>query len=247
MKTICISNQKGGVGKTTTAANLAHGLALRGRHVLLVDVDPQGSLASILGVDQGPGLFDLLVSRRPLREVSTQAREQLWLIPGNKRTGTAQAMLNYEHADLGTLGAALAGQQNGGPDFVILDTAPSVSDLQAMAIWAADLVLIPTACDFLAGEGVAALVETMDKLKKRGWAGRLFGVQPTFYDDVTNESKLNLADLRGAFGDLVLEPIHRATVLRRCAAEGQTIFEVDPKSRAAVEYSRLVDKVLSDA
>jgi chromosome partitioning protein len=133
---------------------------------------------------------------------------------------------------------------NGGPDFVILDTAPSVGRLQEMALWMADLVVIPSAVDFLSSAGIADLVGELAQLQAEGWKGSLLGVLPTFYDEVTNESKTNLTELQEAFGELVLPPIHRATALRECTAEGKTIFEFAPKSRAAEEYSALVWSVL---
>ena len=98
-KVITVSNRKGGVGKTTTAVNLGHGLALKGKPVLLVDVDPQGHIAPALGLEQEPGLFDLLVGSRSLRETVRRARENLWIVPGNQRTATAEAMLIYEKAE----------------------------------------------------------------------------------------------------------------------------------------------------
>jgi len=249
MKIITVANQKGGVAKTTTAVNLAHGLAYRGQEVLLVDVDPQGQCASALGLRQEPGVFDLLVSSKPLRDVlRTTGRQRLYLIPGDKRTATAQTLLTLERpGEIGLLLEALRSGLNGnGPDYVVMDTAPSVGGLQEMALWSADGVIIPSATDGLAIEGVAEIVATLDRLAQRHqWQGAILGVLPTFYDDVTRESQTVLADLRKSLGDeLVLAPIHRATALRECAANGQTIFEWDAKGRAAQEYAHLVWKVV---
>jgi chromosome partitioning protein len=243
-KVITVSNRKGGVAKTTTTVALGHGLALRGKSVLLVDVDPQGHVAPSLGLEQEPGLFDLLVARVSLRNVTRQARPDLWVVPGNPRTATAQMVLIAEGAEADTLTGALQGSVNGGPDYIILDTAPSVGRLQEMALWMADLVVIPSAVDFLSSYGIADLVQELSNLREEGWKGTLLGVLPTFHDQVTRESKANLAELRGTFGDMVLPPIHRATALRECAAEGRTIFEFAPKSRAAEEYAALVWSVL---
>ena len=115
-KVITVSNRKGGVAKTTTTVTLGHGLALRGKSVLLVDVDPQGHVAPSLGLEQEPGLFDLLVARVSLRNVTRQARPDLWVVPGNPRTATAQTVLIAEGADAGTLSGVLQGSVNGGPD-----------------------------------------------------------------------------------------------------------------------------------
>ncbi len=249
MKIIAVANQKGGVGKTTTTVNVAHGLACRGKEVLLVDVDPQGQCASALGLRREPGVFDLLVSAKPLRDVlRTTGRQRLYLIPGDKRTATAQTLLTLERpGEIGLLMEALhSGLNCSDPDYIVMDTAPSVGGLQEMALWAADGVLIPSATDALSTEGVAEIVATLERLAQRHrWQGNIMGVLPTFYDDVTRESQTVLADLRKSLGDeLVLDPIHRATALRECAANGQTIYEWDSKSRAAQEYAHLVWKVV---
>jgi len=248
MHIIAVGNQKGGVGKTTTAVTLAHGLAVKGREVLLVDADPQGHCAVFLSRPQEPGLFDLLVAEAPLRDVvRTTGRPRLWLLPGNKRSSTAAAVLEAERAGIDTLRQALIDRFNGSaPDYVILDTPPSVGagGLQEMALFAADSVLIPVAVDFAAVVGALQLAETMKRLRGHGWQGGILGVLPTFYDERTRESQENLEELRRRFGELVLPPIHRATVLRECSAAGRTIFEFAPKSRAAEEYARLVWEVL---
>lgn len=243
-QTICIANRKGGTGKTTTVISLAHGLALKGKRVLIVDVDPQGHVAPALNLEQEPGLFDLLVSGRSLRNVTRLARPDLWIVPGNQRTATAEGVLIMERAGLNALAKVIRGSVNGGLDYIILDTAPSVGELQKMALFMSGLVIIPSAVDYLSTQGVSTLVAELDDLKGQGWKGAILGVLPTFFDDVTRESQANLDDLKEALGDLVLDPIHRATVLRECAAEGKTVFELAPKSRAAEQYAALVWRVL---
>lgn len=245
-KIITIANQKGGVAKTTTAVILAHGLAIRGHQTLLLDLDPQGQCASALGLLQEPGVFNLLVGGQHLADVTrTTGRANLTLIPGDKRTATAQIVLNAEGFNLAMIRNELRPALRNGLDTVIIDTAPSVGGLQEAALFAADLVVIPTAVDYLATEGVAGVIETLLTLeKKQGWQGAVLGVLPTFYDDITNESAATLADLRETFGTgVILQPIHRATVLRECASEGVTIWEKAAKSRAAAEYAGLVWRV----
>lgn len=247
MKVIVVANRKGGVGKTTTVVSLGHGLAMKGKNVLLVDVDPQGHVATALGMDPEPGLFDLLVGGARLYNVTRQARDRLWVLPGTARTATAQTVLVVEGAPDDTLNRAIRRDVNAKLDYIILDTSPSVGRLQEMALWMADLVVVPTAVDFLSSTGIVDLVRELRELKAtKAWRGRLFGILPTFHDDVTNESRANLDELTAKFGDLVLPPVHRATVLRECTALGQTVFEAAPASRAATEYASLVWKVLDE-
>lgn len=244
-KIITIANQKGGVGKTTTVVNLGHGLAIQGRETLILDLDPQGQCASALGLAHEPGVFNLLAAGQTLADVTrTTGRRQLALIPGDKRTATAQIVLNAEGFELDIIKRLLRPALRNGLDLVVVDTAPSVGGLQEAALFAADLVIIPSAVDYLAAEGVVKVLETIETLAKRGWPGQILGILPTFYDEVTRESETILADLKKTFGaDLVLSPVHRASVLRECPPEGKTIWEMAPRSRSAEEYSNLVWRV----
>jgi len=242
--TIAIANQKGGVGKTTTAVTMGHGLAIKNYSVLVVDLDPQGQCASHLGVAQSDGVFNLLVNDPPLRDVvKTTGRPGLWLLPGSKKTKTAEGVMLLERRGVDTLAAILSERVNGERlHYLVLDTAPSAGGLQENALYACDLLVIPSAVDFLSLEGVAQVIKTLKSLRRP--APPLVRILPTFFDEVTRESKTNLAQLRKAFGDAILAPIHRAAVLRECPALGLTIFEHDGESRAAQEYGALVWEVL---
>lgn len=242
---ITIANQKGGVGKTTTAVTLAHALAIKNHETLLVDLDPQGQCASALGLLSESGIFNLLVGGQTLRDVTrTTGRQRLSLIPGDKRTATAQLVLNAEGFDLSVIRDTLRPAQRAGVRMVVIDTAPSVGGLQEAALFASDLVIIPTAADYLATEGVSRVLETIEILAKRGWQGAVLGILPTFYDNVTRESRQTLADLKKTLGDgAILPVVHRATILRECSSEGVTIWERNPEHRAAQEYSALVWRV----
>jgi chromosome partitioning protein len=252
---IAVANQKGGVGKTTTAVSLAHGLALKNREVLLVDLDPQGQSAVSLGMKAEPGTYYLLTP--PPGGVITvmqwlrEAREHLWLIPGDISTNASQALINAEGRPVSYIADQLRPLVKNGLDldYIIFDTAPSVGGIQERAIWAADLALVPAATEFLAADGVRKIYDAMAKLKKeQGWAGRILGILPTFYDEQTRESRIQLDEYREIFNDLMLSPIHRTTVLRECPAEGRTIFEIDATTdsaqRAVQEYRAVVEYVL---
>lgn len=246
-KTITIANQKGGVGKTTTAVNLAHGLVLKGKRVLLVDLDPQGQCATILGLKQEPGAFNLLIADQKSDQVIRLTdRENLYVVLGDKKTATAQTVLGVQRTPISfTHGKLIPAAKKDNLDYVIIDTSPSVGELQEQAIWAANGVLIPCAVDYLATDGVFSIAGTIKRIHDEfDWGGSIVGILPTFYDEVTRESKANLLDLEDRFEKLMLKPIHRATVLRECAVEGKTIFELDATSRAAQEYGSLVEFVI---
>lgn len=243
--TITIANQKGGVGKTTTAVTLAHGLGLRDRRVLLIDLDPQGQCATSLGLQQEPGVFNALVAKMDIQQwLRITDRQNLELLPGNRSTATAQIVMNAEQRPINAIKQMLK-PLFGAYDYIILDTAPSVGGIQERAIFAADLVLIPTAVDFLAMEGLAQISTMLRDLRdKQQWQGRLAGILPTFYDERTNESQKSLSELREVFKETALSPIHRATVLRECAAEGKTVLEFAPQSRSSQEYETLTSTLI---
>ena len=243
---IAVANQKGGVGKTTTVVTLAHGLALKGSPTLVVDLDPQGQCASGLGLEQEDGVFRLLVNHSPLRDVvRTTGRDGLWLLPGNKRTKTAETIMVIEGQGVKTLGEILGTRINGGLHYVVLDTAPSAGGLQENALFVADILVVPSAMDHLSLEGVREVLTTLRALKRP--SPPILRILPTFHDEITKESAVNLERLQDAFGEAVMEPIHRAVALRECPSAGKTIFEHAPKSRAATEYAKLVWEALDHA
>jgi chromosome partitioning protein len=246
-KVICIANQKGGVGKTTTAVSLAHGLALKGKQVLLIDLDPQGQSATALGRSPEPGVFYLLTMGTSPQEttfvqswVRSSGREGLYLYPGDQQTMAAQTVLNAQNQPVSSIRNSISRFFKEGLHYIIFDTAPSVGGIQERAVWASDLVIVPTATEFLSSDGVSKVLRMMSILQqKKHWKGALLGILPTFFDEKTRESKITMESLQERFGQNMLPPIHRATILRECAANGQTIFEADPDSRAATEYQML--------
>jgi chromosome partitioning protein len=243
-KTITVTNQKGGVGKTTSVIHLAHGLALAGHRVLVVDLDPQGQVAIALDIEQTSSVFSLLIGEQPPASLVANAREWLAVITGNKRTATAQSTMaadpTYYPLDyLARVLKPVAAHY----DYIIFDTSPSVGGLQERAIWASDWVLIPSATEYLSLTGISDTVSTLKNLANRGWAGKLLGILPTFYDEQTRQSQESLEHLAQNFSAVLLSPIHRATLLRECAAEGKTAFEKDASSRAAKQYQTLVKKM----
>ncbi len=248
-KVVVVANQKGGVGKTTTAVSVAAGLALQGKDTWLVDVDPQGQVSEALGMPESNAVFDLLVNGRPAAElVQDTGRPHLWVIPGSKRTATAQQVLLTEGSILEAIAGALQIKGDGGPDYIIVDTAPSLGGLQESALYAGDLVILPCKADYLSSDGIVKIMQTIGKLaNSHGWRGSILGILPTFYESTTRESRVTVEDLRQSFGFVgVLDAIHRTVALSECAGEGKTIFEwyqvrrTAEAKRAAAEYAKLV-------
>lgn len=241
---LTITNQKGGVAKTTTSVSVGHELARRGYKTLIVDLDPQGQDALALELEPYPGVFSLLVTQgAPETYIRPTGRENLDIIGGDRTTGTAQIVLSAENRPISAIADVIKPLRER-YEWILFDTAPSVGGLQERAIFAADLVLVPTACEFLSSDGVSQVLDLLRRLRNQGWRGGLMGILPTMYDERTTESRTTLSQLQGAFPEHTLPPIHRATVFRELAARGQTIFEYLPDSRAAQQYSALTDTVL---
>ena len=240
MKIITIAADKGGTGKTTSTLSMAGEVSLRGRRCLIVDFDPQGQCAVALGLTQESGVFNLLVNTTfdAHQWIRPTGREGLDIIPGDRMTATAQIVINAENRGIDTIRKLLNPLKE--YDYVFLDTAPSVGGVQERAIFAADLVLIPSACEFMSTNGLGQTMDLLTTLQsKHNWPGKLLGILPTFFDEQTSESKTTLDELKRNFGDAVLPPIHRATILREAPAEGKIVYELDPQHRATREYYTL--------
>jgi len=230
---IAIANQKGGVGKTTTAVTLAHGMALRGYRVLLVDLDTQGNVADSLGLEREPGLYRLLVEKLPVAEViSPSRRPGLELILGDKTTVEAKQFLVGQNFREFALQRVLSDLDY---DFILLDCPPSVDIIQIAAFVATDLFLVPTKLDQLALVGVRDVLNTVAALRDTlpgACRATLLGILPTFWDRVTKETHIQLTNLVKQFGKLVYPPIPQDTRCRVAPAHGQTLWEFAPSTRA---------------
>jgi chromosome partitioning protein len=232
---MAIANQKGGVGKTTTAVTLAHGLALRGYRSLLIDLDPQGNVSDCLKLPAGNDLFALLAPGNELalkNGVSLSGRENLDVIRSDKRTVTLKLMLAGLDMREYVLDDLLKKHDY---DVVLLDCAPSVDVLMTAAIVAADYLLIPTRLDQLSAKGIRDLLQSLDSLKRIATC-TLGAIIPTFYDRQTNESYLQLRHLVQSFGEAVWPPIPQDTVCREAARFGMTLWEYAPLTRSVIGY-----------
>ncbi len=211
--TIAILNQKGGVGKTTTAVTLASGLARKGIRALLIDLDTQGNVADSLGLAHGDELRQLLSPElHCLLEVAVfpSGLDRLDVIRSDKSTAALKQTLAGMTLREYVLADALQGSRY---DVIILDCAPSVDLLHFAALVAADYLLIPTRLDKLAVNGVRDALQTLATLKRISHC-QVAGILPTFYERVTLESHEQLVHLARTFGRLVLPPIPQDTQCR---------------------------------
>lgn len=230
---LTIVNQKGGVGKTTTAVTLASGLAAHGQRVLLVDLDSQGNVCDALGLKKTPGLHRLLVARAPWREVIIPSgRDCLDVLPGDKSTVEVKQFLAAMNFREQALASALR-REHRQYDHILFDLAPSLDVLHIAALVAADAVLVPTRLDHLGVVGVNDALTSLAALKQGGVEPpRFLGVLPTFWDRTTVESEYQLNHLAGTFAGKLWPPIPVDVKAREAPAHGETLWEYAPSCRA---------------
>ncbi len=243
-RTLCIANQKGGVGKTTTAVNLAAALARTGNSTLLIDMDPQCNATSGLGykpVDRHP-----LVAEGAIRHAVIDTRiEGLDLLPGsrsfndvdklaNNESSTTKAVI--EHLTFGT----------GLYDFVLLDCPPSLGGLTRAALSAASEVLMPIQCEYFAMEGLSQMIEVIrNVMKQRPGQLEFGGILLTMYDDTLELTSEVDIEVREFFGEIVFDTVvPRDVNVTESPGHGQCVLEYAPRSRGTRAYIELCMEVL---
>ncbi len=246
--TIALANQKGGVGKTTSAVNIAVELSRRDARVLLVDVDPQGNASSSLGLDKrnlDVTVYDLLIAQATLDDVIVpEIRPSLDLIPANSALAGAEVEL-VEFADRAIrLRSALSNAADD-YDVVVIDSPPSLGFLTVNALCAAQHVIVPIQCEYLALEGLGQLIGTIDLVKKQlNPELDLTGVLMTMYDARTRLSAQVVEEVRRFFPQRTFATVvPRSVRLAEAPSFGQSIAEYDSASRGAVAYRAVVDEL----
>lgn len=246
---IAILNQKGGTGKTTTAVNLAAGLAERANEVLLIDTDAQGNVGVSLGVAGEKSLYHVLVEGAEPTDVAVPVRKHLDVITSDATLAAAEIWLARQTTEARskmlarrTGGMAVSRHYN----YVIIDCGPSLNLLNQNALSYVDEVIIPVTCDYLALVGVKQVLRTIKDVERHlGHAVRISGVLPTFYDGRTRLAREVLETLQGHFKHKCLEPIRLNTRLAEAPSHKKTIFEYAPTSHGAADYNRVCDWVLT--
>jgi chromosome partitioning protein len=248
---IAITNQKGGVGKTTTAINLGAALAVSDVKVLLIDGDPQGNSTSGLGVQKTPGLttiYDVLVDGKDIAQaIGPTSMDGLEILPADKNLIGVNLQLVNEDARESILRQRLQTIRDK-YDFILIDCPPALDLLTLNALMAADSVLIPIQCEFFALEGVSELMDTIERIRESfSHPLKTEGILLTMYDDRTNLTRQVAADLREFFGDDVFKTvIPRNVRLAEAPSHGKSILGYDPGSRGAEAYIQLAKEVLTN-
>ena len=248
-KVIAVANQKGGVGKTTTAVNLSACLGKKGKKTLIIDIDPQGNTTSGLGVDPRTvelSIYDCIINDIKMSEVVLKTEfENLWICPSNINLAGAELELVMKDEREYILKRVIS-EIKDKFDFILIDCPPSLGLITLNSFTATDSILVPIQCEYYALEGLSQLTNTIKMVKKRlNPTLAMEGVLPTMFDARTNLSIQVVDEVKKFFGNKVYRTvIPRNVRLSEAPSFGQPIIEYDKHSRGAECYMDLAEEVI---
>ncbi|HLY66717.1 MAG TPA: ParA family protein [Chloroflexota bacterium] len=248
-RTVALANQKGGVGKTTTAISLGAFLAAKGARVLLVDVDPQANATSGLGFDKWRlrhSTYDLFAGRcTAVEALEPTNRRDLTILPSSPDLAAVEVELGAQADREWLLSRALA-PIVGDYDFVLIDCPPSLGLLTVNALAAATDVIVPVQCEYLALEGLSLLLDTVERIRQGlNPTLRVFGILMTMFDPRTNLSEQVVEEVRQHYPSTIFQTvIPRNVRLSEAPSYGKSILDYDASSRGASSYDALADEAL---
>ncbi len=245
MRKICIINQKGGVGKTTTTINLAYGLAKEGRRVLMIDLDAQGNLATALGIESDKDLYNLLIENPEIQECIRRVDHNIDLIPSCETLAKAELIIAGEPGRETVLKRKLQGLK--GYDYVLLDCPPGLSLLNQNAMLYAGEAIIPASTDELGLDALRKMIMVLQKMNEVFDHDIIISkVVPTMHDTRTRLSKMVLAQMQSEFYTNISDPIRMNSKLREAPNRKKSVFKFARSSNGAKDYLKLIKSVIHD-
>ena len=250
-KVLAITNQKGGVGKTTTAVNLSASMALHKKKILLIDIDPQGNTSSGIGLDRSKVnrcIYDVLINQVPIKEIIMQTQiKKLYVLPSTIQLAGAEIeLVNYISRE-NKLKHAIKPIRND-YEYIIIDCPPSLGLLTLNSLTAADSVIIPIQCEYYALEGIGQLLNTINLVRENlNSSLEIEGILLTMYDSRTNLSRDVIEEVKKCFrGNIFKSVIPRNVRVSEAPSYGKPVVLYDAKSKGAIAYKKLAQEVISN-